>query len=79
MVDEEKHPGAKRFKWWQGGCEALFGGGEFFDFAAVDSFDEGVASWKVAIEGGVPDAGSARYVVEAGRCAITGEDILGYL
>lgn len=36
-----------------------FGRGKLFDFAAVDSFDKGVASWEVAIEGGVADVGSA--------------------
>jgi hypothetical protein len=36
MIDEEKHPGAERFKRRQGGGEALFGRGELFDFAAVD-------------------------------------------
>jgi hypothetical protein len=40
MVDEEKHPGAKRFKRRQGGSEALFGCRKLFDFAAVDGFDE---------------------------------------
>ena len=79
MVDEEKHPGAERFKRRHGGGEALFGCGELFDFAAEDSFDEGVASWEVAIEGGVADAGSACDVVEAGICSIAGENLLGYL
>jgi len=50
MVDEEKHPRAEPFKRRHGGGEALFGCGELFDFAAVDSFDEVVASWKVAIK-----------------------------
>ncbi len=61
------------------GGEALFGGGELFDFVAVDGFDEGVASWEVAIEGGVADAGPACDVVEAGVGAIAGENLLGYL
>ncbi len=79
VVDEEKHPGAEGFKRRHGGGEALFGGGKLFDFAAVDGFDEVVASWEVAIEGGVADAGSACDVVEAGGCAVAGEDLLGYL
>ena len=79
MVDEEKHPGAERFEWRHGGSEALFGGGKFFDFAAVDGFDEGVTSWEVAIERGVADAGSASDVVKARGSAIAREDLLGYL
>jgi len=79
VVDEEKHPGAERFKRRHGGGEALFGGGEFFDFAAVDGFDEVVASWEVAIEGGVADAGSACDVVEARSRSIAGENLLGYV
>ena len=57
VVDEEKHPGAERFKRRHRGGEALFGCSKFFDFAAIDGFDEVVARWKVAIEGGVADAG----------------------
>jgi len=44
MVDEEKHPRAKRFKWSQGSGETLLRCGKLFDFAAVDGLDEGVAS-----------------------------------
>ena len=79
MVDEEKHPGAERCKRRHGGGEALFGCGKLFHFATVDSFDEGVASWEVTIEGGVADAGSAGDVVEARSCSIAGENLLGYL
>ena len=79
MVDEEQHPGAERFKRRHGGGEALFGCGKFFDFAAVDGFDEVVASWKVAIEGGVADAGSACDFVEARSGAIACENLLGHL
>jgi hypothetical protein len=79
VVDGEKHPGAERFERWHGGGEALFGCGKLFDFAAVDGFDEGVARWEVAIEGGVADAGSACDVVEARSCSIAGENFLGYL
>jgi hypothetical protein len=39
MVDEEKHPGAERFKRWQGGGEALFGCCKLFDFATVGGFE----------------------------------------
>jgi hypothetical protein len=56
-----------------------FGCRKLFDFAAVDGFDEVVASWEVAIEGGVADAGSACDVVEARSCSIAGENFLGYL
>jgi hypothetical protein len=59
VVDEEQHPGAEGFERWHGGGKALFGCSKLFDFAAVCGFDEGVASWEVAIEGGVADAGSA--------------------
>ena len=79
MVDEEKHPGAERFKRRHGGSEALFRCGKLFNFAVVDGFDEGIASWEVAIEGGVADAGSACDVVEARSRAIAGENLLGYL
>jgi hypothetical protein len=51
VVDEEKHPGAKRFKRRRGDCEALFGCRKLFDFVKVEGFDEVVASGKVAIEG----------------------------
>ena len=79
VVDEEEHPGTERFKRRHGGGEALFGGGKLFDFAAVDGFDEIVAGWEVAIEGGVADAGSAGDVVEARSCSIAGENLPGYL
>jgi len=79
VVDEEKHPGAKRFKWRHGGSEALFGCGQLFDFVAVYSFDEVVASWEVAIEGGVADTGPACNVVEARRRAVAGENLFGHL
>lgn len=72
VVDEEKHPGAKRFKRRHGGSEALFSCRKLFDFAAVDGFDEVVASWEVAIEGGVANARSACDVVEARSCSIAG-------
>lgn len=39
--------------------EALCGCRKLFAFVAVDGFDEIVASWEVAIESGVADAGSA--------------------
>jgi hypothetical protein len=79
MIDEEKHPNAERFKWWQSSGETLLGCGKLFDFAAVDGFDEGVARWKMAIEGGVSDSGSACNVVKARSCPIASEDFLGYL
>lgn len=79
MVDEEKHPGAKRFNRRHGVSEALFGCRKLFDFAAIDSFDEDVASWKVAIEGGIADAGSACDIVEARSRSIAGENFLSYL
>ena len=79
MIDEEKHPGAERFKWWQGRGEALLGCGKLFYFAPVDGFDQVVAGWEVAIEGGVTDAGSACDVVKARSCAIAGKNFLGYL
>jgi hypothetical protein len=78
MVDEEKHPGTKGFERRQGGGEARAGVSESFDFAAVDGFDEGVASWEVAIERAGADAGPARDVVEPRGCANAGEDLLGY-
>ncbi len=79
MIDEKQHPGAERFKWWQGSRKSLLRCGELFDFTAVDGLDEGVASRKVAIEGGIPDARPAGDVVKARICAIPGEDVLGYL
>jgi hypothetical protein len=79
VVNEEKHPGPEGFERRQGGGEARAGVGEFLDFAAVDGFDEGVASWEVAIECARADAGSACDVVEARGCAKAGEDLLGYL
>jgi len=79
MVDKEKHPRTECFKRRHGGSEALFGCSKLFDFAAVDGFDEVVACWEVAIEGGVADAGSACDVVETRSGSIAGEDILCYL
>jgi hypothetical protein len=79
VVDEEKHPGAKRFKRGHGDREALFGSGKLFDFVAVDGSNKVIAGWEVAIEGGVADAGPACDVVEARSCAIAAEDFLGYL
>jgi hypothetical protein len=78
VVNEDKHPGAERLERRQGGGEALFGFRKLFDFAAVDGFDEGIASWEMAIEGARANAGSACDVVEARSRAITGEDVLGY-
>jgi hypothetical protein len=79
VVDKEQHPGAEGFERRHGSGKPLLSGGEFFNFVAVDGFDEVVASWEVAIEGGVADAGSACDVVEARSSAIVGEDVLGYL
>src|SRR5580658_10163370 len=79
MVNEEKHPGPEGFERRQSGGEALFGCRKLFDFAAVDGFDEAVASGEVAIEGGVADAGSACDVVEARGCSVAGENFLSYL
>jgi hypothetical protein len=78
VVDEETHPGAEGFEGRHGGGEALFGCGELFDFAAVDGFDEGVASWEVAIEGAGAKAGSAYDVVEARSGAVACKGLLGY-
>ena len=76
VVDEEKHPGAEGFERRQAGGEARAGGGEFLDFAAVDGFDEGVASWEVAVESAGADAGLAGDLIEAGHRSVAGEDVL---
>ena len=77
VVDEEKHPGAEGFKGWEGCGESALGGGELFDFAAVDGLDELVAGGEVAIEGAGTDGGLAGDVVEAGGGAMLGEGLLG--
>ena len=77
VVDEEQHPGAEGFERRHGGGEALLGSGELFNFAAVNSFDEGVASWEVAIERAGADAGLAGDVVETGGGSVAGEDLFG--
>src|ERR1700678_2838616 len=79
VVDEEKHPRSQRFKRWHGSSEALFGCCKLFDLAAVDGFDEVIASGEVAIQGGVADARSACDVVEARSCSIARENLFGYL
>lgn len=77
VVDEEKHPGEKGFQRRHGRGEALLGGGEFFNFAAIYRFDKGVTGGEVAIKRAGANAGLAGDVVEAGGPAIAGEGPLG--
>ena len=76
VVDKEQHPGAEGFERRHGRGEALLGGGEFFNFAAVDRFDEGVAAGEVAVQRARADGRLAGDIVEAGGGAIAGEDFL---
>lgn len=75
MVDEKQHPGAEGFERWHAGCEALLGGGEFFNLAAIDSFDEGIAGGKVAVERAGANAGLIGDMVAARGGAVASEDL----
>jgi hypothetical protein len=74
VVNEEQHPGAEGFERRHGGGEALLGGGEFFNFAAVDGFDKSVAGGKVAVERAGANTRLAGDIVEAGGGAVACED-----
>jgi len=77
VVDEKQHPGAEGFERRHVGGEALLGGGEFFNFAAVDGSDEGIAGRKVAIERARTDACLASDIVKAGGSSVARKDLLG--
>ena len=79
MVDQKEHQGTEGFQRRQFGGKPLLGCCKLCDFAAVHGFEKIVASWKVAVEGGVADAGSARDVVEARSCSIASENFSGNL
>ena len=50
VIDEEKHPGSQSFERRHRCGEALPGASQFFNFASVDGFDQGVAGGKVTVE-----------------------------
>ena len=77
MVDEEQHPGAESFEWRHRSGEALLGGSEFFNFAAVDGFDEGVAGGEMTVKSAGSDDCLAGDVIEAGGAAVAGEHLFG--
>ncbi len=77
VVDEEEHPGAEGFERREGFGEFLSGGGEFFDFGAIDGFEEVLAGGEVAVEGAGADAGFFGDVVEACAGAEAGEGAVG--
>ena len=59
--------------------KALPGGGELFDFAAIDRFDQGIAGREVAVERAGSNPGLTGDVIEAGARAVACEGLLGDL
>lgn len=73
MVNKEKHPGAKRIQRRHGRSKALPGGSQFFNFVAVKSFDQGVASGKVTIQSAWANMRTAGNVVERSLSSMPGK------
>ena len=76
MIDEEQHPGSERFQRRHGGGEALLGRCEFFNFAAMDGFNERIAGGEMTIERAEADAGQTSDIVKARGSTVAGEDLL---
>jgi len=51
VVDEQQHPGSKRFDWGHGIGETGRGRREFLHFVPVNTFDQLIARREMAIEG----------------------------
>ncbi len=73
VVYEEKHPGSERFERRHRSGEALPRCGQLFDFAPVDSFDQGVSGGKVTVECAWADVRMAGDVVERSLGSVPGE------
>jgi len=64
VIDEQKHPGSKSFERRHRDDKVLPGCSQFFNFAAVDSFDQGVACGKVTVKRAWADVRAAGDVVK---------------
>jgi len=76
VVDEQQHPGSKRFDWGHRLCEAARRRREFLHFVAVNAFDQLIARWEMAIEGTGSNARLPRDLLQAGIGALPGKGCL---
>ena len=79
VVDEEKHPASESFQRRHRGGEAPPGCRQLFDFAPVNSFDQGVSGGKVTVERAWADCRLTRDVVEGSFSSVAGEGQPGNL
>jgi hypothetical protein len=71
------HPLVESFRWSRIFQQLRYGGGELFDFAAVNRFNHRLAAREVPIQGADPDASAARDFFQAHVHSDVGEPRLG--
>ena len=76
VIDQQQHPGSKRFERRHGLGEMGRGRREFLHFVPVNTFDQVVARRKMAIESTSSNARLLRDFLQAGIGSLSGEDSL---
>ena len=76
IIDQQQHPGSKRFERGHGLGETGRGRREFLHFVAVNTFDQLIPRRKMAIEGTSSNARLLRDFLQAGIGALSGKDSL---
>ena len=76
VIDQQQHPGSKRFERGHGLGETGRGRREFLHFVPVNTFDQLIARWKMAIEGACSNTRLLRDLLQAGIGAMPGKDSL---
>src|ERR1700680_4303186 len=76
VIDQQEHPGSKRFERGHGLSETVRGRREFLHFVPVNTFDQLIARRKMGIEGTCSNTRLLRNLLQAGIGALSGKDSL---
>ncbi len=76
VIDQQQHPGSKRFERGHGLGETVSGRREFFHFVSVNTFDQLIARREMAIEGTYSNTRLLRDLFQTGIGALSSKESL---